>query len=227
MGSWGIDPYENDDGSEINEIWDDFIADSIYSWGEDKIFSFFKTVYFKGNLPIISDGTSASIIAISKKFEDNSLSIPEELKISLAEALSLELSKSSLSEWGSEKKKREKMLSEMAVRQKLSINPDINSARLSSYTDEIESLKVWFQNIEKINGVRETKSIKTFDFIDTIKPEFGKMIEKSTWEFYDENDEDGSAELGNLRYMYLLWLILFDLKYSSDDIVEALEREKL
>lgn len=226
MGAWGVEPYENDDGSDIKEIWDDYLNDRAIEWGAEKVLGFFKRVYFRGSLPVVSDGNSSLIIAIAQKFEDNELALPNDLETSLKNVLTLELSPQYLSEWGHSKKKRKKFLISLAEKYEFELECS-DTINTNGYLEEIESLKKWFSHLEEINGVRQSMSLKTINFIDSIKPEFGKYLEKATWDFYDEQDEDGSAELGNLRFMYVVWFALFNTKVESEDIIKAVENERL
>jgi hypothetical protein len=227
MGTWGVEPFENDDGCDIQEIWDEYIGDRVIEWGSEKTFSFFRDVYFKGSLPVVSDGNSALIIALAQKFDDNNLELSNELKQALNDALNLELESEILSEWGRSKPKRNFFLVSLQKKHNLKISLSKNNTKTTGYTAEIESLKTWFENLETINGARESMSLKTMDFIDSIKPEFGKYLDNYSWDFYDEQDEDGSAELGNLRYMYIIWFVLFNIGTDSSDIIKAIESEKI
>jgi len=227
MGFWDTKPFDNDQGLDIKAIWKDYIQSSIDSWGAEKISNFFKSVYFKGTWPVISDGNSNVVIAIAELFHENSLEISNELKEFLSEAISWELHPDNLSEWGKSKKRREKTLREIADRYGFQLEQSKQKPKKSKYADEINSLKKWFSHLEEINGVRETKSLKTIEFIESIRPAYGKMLDETTWDFYDESDEDGSAEVGNLRFMYVVWFALFNIEYDSETIIAAVKNEEL
>lgn len=226
MGTWGTDPFENDDGADIQSIWTRFVSGSEETWGAEKVWSFFKDVFFRGSLPIISDGNASHVIAIANAFNASALQFPDELRRLLGSALSHELSPTALKAWGQKKKKREAILRDMATRNGLDVD-DTSSAATSNYADEIASLRQWFDNLDTICSVRESMSGKVMSYVDSIKPKFGNDIANQTYEFYDPNDEEGSAELGNLRYMYLVWLVLFGLNRDAQEIASAVEATKL
>ncbi|MBU2892272.1 hypothetical protein KO495_02920 [Colwellia sp. D2M02] len=226
MSSWEVGPFENDDGADILSVWNEYLSDTALTWGMEKTYSFFEDVYFKTRLPIITDGNADKVIAIAIKFSETFDNIPSKLKKLVGEAIAWELHLKVLSEWKSKSNKRKKSL--LASADKLGVInsiPKINQ-RASNYSEEINSLKTWFANLERINNVRETMSIKDFDFIDSIKPAFASEVEKLT-RIYDESDEDGSAELGHLRYLYLIWYVLFSLEFDSDEIIGTIERKRL
>jgi len=226
MGTWGAGPFENDDGADIRNIWERFISGSEETWGAEKVWSFFKDVFFRGTPPVIGDGNANHVIAIAKAFHASELPLPEEPRRLLGSALHHQLSPAALGAWGQEKKKREAALREMAAQNELAVE-DLALATASEYADEITSLRRWFENLDMICSVRESVSGEVMNHIESLKPNFGNYIAAQTYDFYDPNDEDGSAELGNLRYMYLVWLVLFDLKRDTQEIVSAVEAIRL
>lgn len=226
MGTWGADPFENDGGADIRHIWERFVSGSEEAWGAEKVWSFFKDVFFRGSSPIVGDGNANHIIAIAGSFNASALQLPEEPRHLLGIALQHELSRAALETWGNKRKKREAILREMATRNGVSVE-DTTSTATSKYAEEITSLRRWFENLDMICAVRESRSGEVMGYLESIKPEFADFIAAQTYDFYDPNDEDGSAELGNLRYMYLVWLVLFDLKRDTQEIVNAVEAIKL
>ena len=226
MGTWGAEPFENDDGADIRSIWERFVSGSEEAWGAEKVWSFFKDVFFRGSAPAISDGNANHIIAMAKMFDSSALQLPDEPRHLLRNALQHELSPAALGAWGKKRKKREAILREMATQNGVAIE-DTTSASIPKYADEITSLRRWFENLNTICAVRESRSGEVMRYLESIKPEFASFIAAQTYDFHDPNDEDGSAELGNLRYMYLVWLLLFDLKRDTREIVDAMEAIKL
>lgn len=226
MGTWGAGPFENDDGADIRSIWERFVSGSEEAWGAEKAWSFFKDVFFRGSSPVISDGNANHVIAIAEAFNVSALQLPDEPRRLLGSALQHELSPTSLATWGRKKKEREAALRKMATRTGLAVE-EPPSATISKYADEIASLRRWFENLDMICSVRESMSGEVMSYLESIKPRFANDIAAQTYDFHDPGDEDGSAELGNLRYMYLVWLVLFDLKCDTHEIVDAVEAIRL
>ncbi len=221
MGAWGAGPFENDDGAEVRSIWERFVSDSKVAWGSAKIASFFEDVYFQGAVPRVTDGNAALFIAVGQLFAESSMKLSGKLHVAVAEAIRLELSSGSLREWKRDKKRRVEVLTSLASTHEMDLTPTVLARKASKYGEEIKSLKRWFKNLEKICSVRESMSGETMAFVDSIKPDFAKPIAGATYGFYDKIDEDGSAEVGNLRYVYLVWLILFDLGRDFPEIKAA------
>lgn len=227
MGDWGVGPFENDDGADFVAMWGEYLEDIARSWGAEKTFAFFEEIYFQRQLPIVSDGNSKTIIAIAEKFHEVFGFLPKNLKTLAGNALRWELNPSVLANWESNSTKRKKQLLDDANRFEIKEDLSIHIHSESRYSEEIESLNTWFSNLEKINDVRQTLSVEDFDFIDSIKPTFANTIENQTLNSKDDADEDGAALLGNLRYMYLIWMVLFNLGFDSNEIIRLVENERL
>jgi hypothetical protein len=223
MGYWGVGPYENDDALDIKGIWEDYVPSGESCWSEDKVYGFFKRVYYKGSLPVVSDGNSNELIALGQMFVDNQLNIPIELKNKLASALGLELQKDRLIEWGEQGRKRANVLKKIAKKHEIELELKKPVKESSKYHAEIQSLNHWFDNIDRVNSLLESMSLKTIEWVESIKPDFIQSIEDSTWGFGDESDEDNAAELANMRYLAVIWFAFFNLKYKPDEIKRILD----
>jgi len=226
MGYFGIGPYDNDDGLDIKEVWEDYIPSGDSGWDGEKIFTFFKRVYYRGNLPAVSEGNSNEYIALAQKFEDHELELPNELNEKLALSLNLENKKERLSEWGDDKRKRENVIRRIAKKHNIELDNNAGIKEKSVHAKEIESLHTWFENIDKINSLLVNMSEKTIDWMESIKPDFIQMLEDYTWRFCDESDEDNAAELSNLRYLAVVWFVFFNLQYKPEEIRNILEKAK-
>ena len=99
----------------------------------------------------------------------------------------------------------------------------------SIYSEEIASLKNWFDNIERVNQLNnpENLQIKEIDWMESIKPDFIRYLEDLTWRFENENDEDNAAKLSHYRFKALIWFALFNLQYSSEVIMKIIENADL
>ena len=99
-----------------------------------------------------------------------------------------------------------------------------SNKKRSKYADEISAIRRWFENIDEINGVMNSKSLKTLDLMDEIRPEIGQILEHKV-NFYDEHDEDGSAELSALNYLFVVWWSAFSQGCRPQEIKQILQKE--
>ena len=220
MGFWDVGPYENDDGSDIKEVWDDYVNDD---WSSEKILEFFRRVYFNGNFPNVTDGNSNVYIALSETLSDKGFDLPDILKEKLQLSISRELENDLLEEWGENRRRRVYALKKLVKKHSLDVTKEKKEE--SKYTEEILSLKHCFDNIERVNSLLEKMSIKTIDWVESVKPDFIQNLEDSTWRFGDESDEDMAAELSNLRYLSVIWFALFNLKYKPEEITKIINEK--
>ena len=227
MSAWGVGPFENDDGADLAGLWDDYIAESAPAWGMDKTGKFFEDMYFSGELPAVGDGNAKSIIALGAKFHEAFGSIPNKIMSIVALALAWEAKSDVSVEWENDSEKRKKELLNLAEQFRVEVAWARPIKQHSRYSKEIAEFKVWFANLDRINAVRECMAVNELDFVDSIKPEFGRELEANTWDLSDNDDEDGAAELGNLRFLYIVWFVLFNLKYEASEIKAVIERDWL
>jgi len=226
MGYFGVGPYDNDDGLNIKEVWEDYIPTGKSGWDGEKIFTFFKRVFYRGNLPVVSEGNSDEYIALAQKYADCELELPSELKEKLALSLNLENQNKRLSEWGDDKGNRKNIIRKMAKNHNIELNKNAAIKEKSVYSKEFESLNNWFENIDKVNSLLVNMSAKTIDWMESIKPDFIQMLEDYTWRFSDESDGDHAAELSNLRYLAIVWFVFFNLQYKPEEITNILKKVK-
>lgn len=218
MGTWGVQPLENDDGLEVKEIWDDFISGNLSAWESEKIYSFFKRVYFRSHIKADSEFASLALVAMAYLFLENKLAFPDEFKEVLGAAATYQLSAPVLGEWDSDKGKREKVLHKLAKDAGLDLkNKQEIDDEESPLHQEKKSLIRWFENLETINGVRQSMKLSTIDFIDEIKPDIGKALD-SLYKVEQGADEDLEVEVSELRYAYMIWWVGFNLGYDSHKI---------
>lgn len=218
MGSWGVGPFENDVGADLRVVWDDYVTKEIGKWSEEDVLTFFRKVYYRGSLPNVSDGTSDELIALCQLFDDNSLKLPVELKEKLVLSLQLELQKDRVSEWGDEKRKRSNAIKKIAKRHKIELTTEKSPKEESKYIEEINLLKNWFENIDRVNSLRQSMTAKNIDWMEGIKPKYVQSLEDQTWQFSDDDDEDNAAVLSELRYLAVVWFVFFNLEYKSEEI---------
>ena len=79
MGAWDETALGNDDALDFKSDWDDYVKDNIQNWGANKIYKFYKNVYFNGKIPCEDIDDSNQVIALGQLFISNDLELPKEL----------------------------------------------------------------------------------------------------------------------------------------------------
>ena len=144
MGAWDETALGNDDALDFKSDWDDYVKDNIQNWGANKIYKFYKNVYFNGKIPCEDIDDSNQVIALGQLFISNDLELPKELIKDISTVVTLCLDPEELQEWSSSSKRKKFLLKYIdliggVVDKKLL--KEASKSEIDKYKDEIKNYK--------------------------------------------------------------------------------------
>ena len=111
MGAWGYGLLEDDVAADLAAVWDEYVARGLghdpEHWTPERVFDFFRRVYFASRPFDLNDGdTAVAVLALGALFLENGVAMPEALKDLLAQAAGVELRPGTLRDFASPRKRR-------------------------------------------------------------------------------------------------------------------------
>ncbi|MDP2562333.1 hypothetical protein [Psychrobium sp. 1_MG-2023] len=225
MGAWDETALGNDDALDFKTQWDDFIADNIQRWGAEKIYRFYKDIYYDGKIPSDDLDYSNEIIALGQLFLDNELEIPKALVHEISIVVTLNLDPDELDEWNSPSKRRTFLkgyLNEIGGEFNKSLIKELHKPEIEKYKNEIKNYRLFFENIDEIVQVRKTMKSSTFDLVNSLYPDIAKTLDEiyapstpGTYRF--------TLEVEAWRTKFIAWWTGFILELEPEEVIKLID----